>query len=62
MSTLSVPLTPSLEAFILSMVENGRAANKADVVRKAITKMAEDEAVRVVLEAEQEIRDGKSLH
>ncbi len=61
MSTLSVPLSPSLEAFILSMVQSGRAANKVDVVRKALKKMSEDEAVRVVLEAEQEIRDGKAL-
>lgn len=62
MSTLSVPLTPSLEAFILSMVQNGRAANKADVVRKALVKMAEDEAVNAVLQSEQDARDGKIFY
>lgn len=61
MSTLSVPLTPSLEAFILSMIQSGRAVNKADVVRKALIKMAEDEAVQNVLDAMQELKDGKIL-
>ncbi len=62
MSTLSVPLTPNLEAFILSMVQSGRAANKADVVRKALVKMAEDEAVNAVLQSEQDARDGKIFY
>lgn len=62
MSTLSVPLTPSLEAFITSMVAKGYADNKAQVVRKAIAQMAEDEAVEAVLCAEQEIWEGKVLY
>ncbi len=54
MSTLSVPLTPVLENFIKSQVESGYAANKADVVRRALSRFAEDEAVRVVIEAQRE--------
>ena len=54
MSTLSVPLTPTLEKFIESQVKSGNAANKADVVRRALVRFAEDEAVRAVLEASQE--------
>lgn len=54
MSTLSVPLTPELEKFINSQVKSGRAANKADVVRRALTRLSEDEAVQAVLEASQE--------
>jgi len=61
MSTISVPLPPVLEEFIKSMVADGRAANKADVVRKALMKMREDEAVDLVLRAEQEGREGKNL-
>ena len=61
MSTLSVPLTPNLETFIDSMVASGRAANKADVARKAIAKMAEDEAVQQVIDAMQELKEGKIL-
>ncbi len=61
MSTLSVPLTPTLENFINSQVENGRAANKADVVRRALIRMSEDEAVEAVLAASREVIEGKIL-
>lgn len=61
MSTLSVPLTPEMEKFIKDQVKSGRAANKADVVRRAIRAMEEEEAVRVVLEASREIAEGKGL-
>ncbi len=61
MSTLSVPLTPSLEKFINDQVKSGHAANKADVVRRALTKFSEDEAVEMILRAQKEIADGKGL-
>jgi putative addiction module CopG family antidote len=61
MSTLSVPLPPELEKFINSQVKSGNAANKADVVRRALVRFSEDEAVRIVLEASQEVKDGKVL-
>ncbi len=62
MSTLSVPLTSQLEAFINRMIDTGYAENKAQVVHKALAKMAEDEAVATVLRAEQEIREGKVFY
>ena len=61
MSTLSVPLTPQLEETINGFVKSGYAPNKAEVVRKALKLLAEEEAVMAVLEAEQELRDGKGL-
>lgn len=61
MSTLSVPLTPELEIFINAQVKSGRAANKADVVRRALRAMSEDEAVEAVLLAHKEIAEGKGL-
>lgn len=61
MSTLSVPLSPELEKFINSQVKCGHASNKADVVRRALVRFSEDEAVRAVLEASQEVKDGKAL-
>jgi putative addiction module CopG family antidote len=61
MSTLSVPLTPLLEEFINAQVKSGRAANKADVVRRALIAMTEEEAVQEVLLAQKEIREGKGL-
>lgn len=61
MSTLSVPLTPELEKFINDQVKSGYAANKADVVRRALTRFSEDEAVEMILRAQKEIADGKGL-
>ena len=61
MSTISVPLPSFLEDFIKQMIDSGYAANKADVVRKALIKLREDEAVNSVLRAEQEIAEGKIL-
>ena len=61
MSTLSVPLTPLLEEFINGQVKSGRAANKADVVRRALTSFSEEEAIKEVLEAHQEVMEGKLL-
>ena len=54
MSTLSVPLTPKLEEFIIGQVRSGRAANKADVVRRALSAFSEEVAVQDVLKAMRE--------
>lgn len=61
MSTLSVPLTPQLEETVNRFVKSGFAANKADVVRKALKRLEEEEAVEAILKAQQEIKDGKGL-
>ncbi len=61
MTTLSVPLAPKLENIVNSFVKEGYASNKAEVVRKALIYLAEEKAVQDVLEAEQEIKDGKVL-
>ncbi len=61
MSTLSVPLTPSLEEFIRRQVKSGKAANKAHVVRYALQRLSEAEAVEVVLQSERELAEGKIL-
>jgi Arc/MetJ-type ribon-helix-helix transcriptional regulator len=54
MSTLSIPMTTGLEEVVNRLVKEGHGANKADVVRKAIKKFAEDQAVEAVLRAERE--------
>ena len=61
MSTLSVPITGALATFIDEMIRRGVAPNKAEVVRQALTRFAEDQAVDAVLRAEQEARGGKML-
>lgn len=58
---LSVPLTPELENMIEKLLQDGVAANKADLARKAIERLAEDHAVQAVLTAEKELADGKIL-
>lgn len=62
MTTLSVPLPHHLEAFVASMVRRGVAANKAEVVRQALARYAEEQAIDAVLKSEQEAREGKILH
>lgn len=54
MSTLSVPLTPKLEEFIKQQVKSGKAANKAHVVRYALQRLSEEEAIADVLRAQKE--------
>ena len=54
MSTISVPISSKLEESINNLIESGYGSNKADVVRRAITHLAEDEAVQVVLRAMEE--------
>jgi len=61
MSILSVPVSPELENIVSSLVKKGYGANKADIVRKALKLLAEEEAIASVLKAEQEARDGKIL-
>ena len=61
MTTISVPLNIKQAEFIEFLVEGGRAANKADAVRKAIDLLAEEEAIASIMRADQEFLDGKIL-
>jgi Arc/MetJ-type ribon-helix-helix transcriptional regulator len=54
MSTISVPLNAEQEAFIASYIKQGKAENKAQVVRRALTRLSEEEAVEAVLRAQEE--------
>ena len=62
MTTISVPIPAHMEAFIEKHIQEGYATNKADVVRKALTMLAEQKAINDVLEAMKELREGKALH
>ncbi len=61
MSTISVPLSPKLEKSVIELVASGYGSNKADVVRRAIVKASEEEAIQAVLRAEREITLGKGF-
>jgi Arc/MetJ-type ribon-helix-helix transcriptional regulator len=51
MSTISVPLNAEVEKKLNHLVKSGAGANKADVVRRAIIRMSDDEAVEEVLKS-----------
>lgn len=61
MTTLSIPLSQPLEDFVRAQVKKGYAPNKAEVVRKALRLLAEEEAIATVLKAEREVSEGKIL-
>lgn len=61
MTTISVPLPANLEEAVNNLVKSGYGSNKADVIRRAIKFLAEEEAVQAVLHAEREIALGKGL-
>ncbi len=56
MTTITVPISGELEALIALLIDQGVASSKADLVRKALRKFAEDQAVADVLEAHKEPR------
>jgi len=61
MSTLSVPIPHTLEVFIDDVIRRGLAANKVEVVRQALVRYAEEQAVEIVLQSMREAKDGKIL-
>lgn len=54
MTTISVPLPHQMAKELNNLVKNGVGSNKADVVRRAIARFLEEEAVLAVLRAERE--------
>ena len=61
MTTLSIPISGDLEKFIERMIKDGKGANKADVVRRALREYEENEVLNNILQAEKEIAEGKGL-
>jgi len=61
MATISVPLSAELEHSLDTLVESGVGSNRADVMRRALEKFAEDAAINAVLQASREVSDGKIL-
>ena len=61
MTTVSIPLNSKLNDYVDEQVRLGTASSKAELIRRAIIKFKEDEFVSSILEAKQEIKDGKAL-
>ena len=54
MATISVPLNKEQAASLDVLVKSGAGANRADVMRKALVRLSETEAVEAVLRASRE--------
>ncbi len=61
MTTISIPISPALNEYIEEQVKLGNASSKAELIRRAIIKFKEDQFIKSILEAKQEIKDGKGL-
>ena len=61
MSIITVPVSKEQEEFVSRLISRGYAPNKAEVLRRALRLLAEEEAVAAVVKAEQEAREGKTL-
>ncbi len=61
MSVITVPVSPEQNSFIQGMVKSGRAANKAHAVRMGIQLLAEEEALRRLARAEDDIAAGSGM-
>lgn len=54
MTTVSVPLPDEIMHQIEELIALGKASNKADLIRRAVQKYLEDQAVEAVLKARKE--------
>jgi Arc/MetJ-type ribon-helix-helix transcriptional regulator len=61
MTTISVPLQKKHEERLDELVKFGVGSSRADVMRKALSYLSEEEAVAQILRAEQEMKEGKLL-
>ncbi|MEY3784553.1 MAG: hypothetical protein RLZZ230_875 [Candidatus Parcubacteria bacterium] len=60
MSTISVPLNAQAEQELKELVEI-TGANRVAVIRRAIEKYREEEAVNALLQSDREISEGKVI-
>ncbi len=61
MTTISIPITSELNEFIDEQVSLGNASSKAELIRRAITRFKEETFILNILQAEEEIHNGKGL-
>ncbi|MBI2175147.1 MAG: hypothetical protein HYU35_00200 [Parcubacteria group bacterium] len=61
MTTISVPLRKKQEEQLEGLIKSGVGSSRADVMRRALERLSEEEAVAAVLRAEQEIAEKKVL-
>ena len=54
MATISVPLSAELEHQLDNLVAQGVGSNRADVMRRALDRLAEEETIQAILQAQRE--------
>jgi len=59
MTTISVPIKAEEEKFIENYIKSGQAENKAQVFRRALRLLAEEEALARLLRSQEDVRQGK---
>jgi Arc/MetJ-type ribon-helix-helix transcriptional regulator len=59
MANISIPIPNELNEFIDEQVRTGKASSKADLVRRAIKLFKEEEFIKDVLEAEEDVKRGR---
>ncbi|HFC11082.1 MAG TPA: hypothetical protein ENJ75_02760 [Candidatus Kaiserbacteria bacterium] len=59
MSTITVPITKDLEAFIEQELAEGTSESKAHLVRYALRRLREERALARIREAEEDIKTGR---
>lgn len=59
MGTVSVPLSKQHQDRLDTLVKQGVGSSRADVMRKGLDRLAEEEAINAVLQAQRELGEGK---
>jgi len=59
MTTISIPLNNELNSYIDEQVRIGNASSKADLIRRAIIKFKQDEFIKSIKEAREDVRKGR---
>ncbi len=59
MSTITIPITKELEAFIKSELADGTSESKAHLVRYALGRLREERALARLQEAQSDIKTGR---
>lgn len=59
MATISIPITSELNEYIEEQVKLGNASSKAELIRRAIIKFKEEQFIQSILQAKQDVKDGK---
>lgn len=59
MTTISIPITSELNEFIDEQVRIGNASSKAELIRRAIIKFKEEEFIKSILEAQEDVKRGR---